>query len=449
MKRLLLLAVLIVTVLAAVTMMAAGCEKTDEMLYVMNWYEYIDEDLLGEFEEYYYEKTGKTISVVYITQDTNEIMITQTINADSAASGGKMNLDLVCPSEYAIQKLLTLDLIQPLGEKKEELWNGIQPLFTTEIQKTFSDLEINGQRVDLTDYFVPYMMGTLGIMYNTDKVTEKDLEEGWGLLWNSGNNPELKGKIYMKDSIRDAYVAAVMRLKETGELPVGYENMTAQQLINNSDDQLIAAVEEVLKAQKEQVMGYSVDFDKDEMKAGRAYVDLAWSGDAAYTIEEAAEEGVNLDYFVPESGSNIWFDGWVVTKKAQNPEAAIMFVEYLNQPVNAVRNMMAIGYSSAVEPEILRADEEAMEVLAENEYDEEEFFSNQVMYYTGTADLGVMKDFGNKESSLVNMWERVKAQDNDPTVLIFIIVIVVVAVLVAVALIIVFKNKKSTRRKVN
>ena len=90
-----------------------------------------------------------------------------------------------------------------------------------------------------------------------------------------------------------------------------------------------------------------------------------------------------------------------------------------------------------------------MEVLAENEYDEEEFFSNQVMYYTGTADLGVMKDFGNKESSLVNMWERVKAQDNDPTVLIFIIVIVVVAVLVAVALIIVFKNKKSTRRKVN
>ena len=153
MKRSLLLAVLIVTVLAAVTMMAAGCEKTDEMLYVMNWYEYIDEDLLGEFEEYYYEKTGKTISVVYITQDTNEIMITQTINADSAASGGKMNLDLVCPSEYAIQKLLTLDLIQPLGEKKEELWNGIQPLFTTEIQKTFSDLVINGQRVDLTDYF--------------------------------------------------------------------------------------------------------------------------------------------------------------------------------------------------------------------------------------------------------------------------------------------------------
>lgn len=411
-----------------------------EKLYIMNWYDYIDENLLDEFEVYYKEQTGKDLEVEYNKQDTNEIMITQ-------ASVANANIDLICPSEYAIQKLLTMDLIQPIGDEKEELWENVQPLFTTEINRTFSNLEINGTKVDLTDYFVPYMMGTLGILYNADIVTEADLNEGWGLLWNSANNPNLNKKIYMKDSIRDAYVAAVMRLKELERLPEGYEALTVQQLINNSDVALIDAAEKILKEQKSAVMGYSVDFDKDEMKAGRAYVDLAWSGDAVYIIEEAAENNVNLAYFVPEIGSNIWFDGWVLAKNSQNPTAAKMFMAFMNIPKNAIRNMLAIGYTSSVDPSVLQENDACLEILEENEINVEDFFANSVQYYDGSAELGVMKDFGNKESDLVNMWERVK---NTGSLLVVYIIIGVIVVIVAVVAVVYVTNKnKKVRRKVN
>ena len=159
--------------------------------------------------------------------------------------------------------------------------------------------------------------------------------------------------------------------------------------------------------QSDALKGYEVDFGKAQMTSNRAYVDLAWSGDALW----AMEDGENLDYFVPEIGGNIWFDGWVMLKDAQNVKAAYMFIDYVCRPDIAMRNAMAIGYTSAVDKDVFMASEEALAILEENEYDAEEFFGDERRYpdIKSNANLGVMKDFGERNASTIEMWERVKS----------------------------------------
>lgn len=416
-------------------------------LNIVNWADYMDEELVETnfkaFVDFYKERTGKDIKVNYRTYDTNEAMLTQVMNSSS--------IDMLAPSEYAIQKLLEADKLQKIGtaEENEALWNDIEPLFVETIDETFGDMTVGGEKVNMRDYFVPYMWGTLGILYNTEVVTENDLKEGWGVLWNKAGNQNLVGKIYMKDSVRDIYVAAVMYLKENDRLPEGFKDKTVVELINSTDKALIDAAEDVLTEQKAQKVLYSVDFDKEEVIAGNAYLDLAWSGDAVYAIEEAAKSGRKLGYYVPESGSNIWFDGWVITKNAPNAEAAKLFIEYMNKPEVAVKNMISIGYTSGIKKEILSSSEEVRSILSDNEYDPDEFFADEVRYFNGTMPMGVMKDFGDSESQLFSMLERVKSHGNSLLTLILVVLGVVAVVAIVIGVVASSKNKSASRRKIS
>ncbi|MBR2479937.1 MAG: extracellular solute-binding protein [Clostridia bacterium] len=409
MKR--ILSLCLVTLLALGVMLSgiAGCsfaEEPEETLIIYNWGDYIDEDIEEEFEAYYLEATGKRLDIVYSTFETNEIMLTTVEKGEEA-------IDLVCPSEYAIQKLMEGGYLQKIDSTKIATYNNVDSAIYDKVAEVFTGINVPGvgQNESMVDYFVPYMWGTLGILYNADVVTEADLAEGYGLLWNSANNPELEGKILMKDSIRDSYVAAVMRLKELDRLPLGYETLTVQELINTVDETLMQAVEEVLLEQSEALKGYEVDFGKAQMTSNRAYVDLAWSGDALW----AMEDGENLDYFVPEIGGNIWFDGWAILKDAQNVKAAYMFIEYLCRPEIAIRNAMAIGYTSGLDKNAMLASEETLAIVEENEYDVEEYFSDELRYpdIASATALGVMKDFGERNSATIEMWERVKSSKQD------------------------------------
>ncbi len=409
MKR--ILSLCLVTLLALGVMLSgiAGCsfaEEPEETLIIYNWGDYIDEDIEEEFEAYYLEATGKRLDIVYSTFETNEIMLTTVEKGEEA-------IDLVCPSEYAIQKLMEGGYLQKIDSTKIATYNNVDSAIYDKVAEVFTGINVPGvgQNESMVDYFVPYMWGTLGILYNADVVTEADLAEGYGLLWNSANNPELEGKILMKDSIRDSYVAAVMRLKELDRLPLGYETLTVQELINTVDETLMQAVEEVLLEQSEALKGYEVDFGKAQMTSNRAYVDLAWSGDALW----AMEDGENLDYFVPEIGGNIWFDGWAILKNAQNVKAAYMFIEYLCRPEIAIRNAMAIGYTSGLDKNAMLASEETLAIVEENEYDVEEYFSDELRYpdIASATVLGVMKDFGERNSATIEMWERVKSSKQD------------------------------------
>lgn len=414
-------------------------EAADNTLVIYNWGDYIDESVTEEFEAYYLATTGHSVEVIYSTFDTNESMLT-------ILEQGKESIDLVCPSEYAIQRLMQRGLIQKLDKSKLTNLANVDERIYDKVNSVFTGISVpgTGESESMSDYFIPYMWGTLGILYNTAYVTEADIAAGYGILWNAANNPALDGKILMKDSIRDAYVAAVLYMKETGKLPSGYENLSVEALINTLDDTLLEAAEKVFKDQKDVLAGYEVDDGKTAMQQGTAYVDLAWSGDALYVMDEV--EG--LDYFVPKIGGNIWFDGWVIPKNAQNVDIAYMFLDYLCRPDVAMKNTMYIGYTSAVSPKAFQADSTAMAILADNEYTAEEFFGDTIRYPDmSDAGLGVMKDFGDRNADAIAMWVRVKSPDAaDLMWILWVVLAVVGAAAIGVGIYFIVRKKGSVRK---
>lgn len=438
----LLLAILMLA--ASLALFAACGDSYDEEITVYNWEDYIysKTELQNDFNEYYKVKTGKTVKVNYSTFDTNETMLTNIINGAV--------VDVIAPSEYAIEKLLQHDLLEKIDKTKVSTISNVNSAIYEAVREVFGTFTTDGgETVDITDYFVPYMWGTLGILYNADVVTEADLAKGWGLLWNENGNEALNGKIFMKDSIRDSYCAAVMYLKEYNLLPDAHKNKSVQELINTNDDTMLAAVEELLVRQKDVLKGYEVDFGKQEMISEKGLVDLAWSGDALYAIEEAeaSSSAPALDYFVPEVGGNVWFDGWVIPKNAKNKEAANYFIAFLNEPEIAMSNMLEIGYTSAVDKSVFESSEAALALLEEAEYDAAEFFADERRYPEITESLGVMKDFGARNDVVVAMWERVVSSNTDLTTLWIIIGVVAVLVIAGIAIFLVRRNKNRRVKK--
>ena len=357
-----------------------------DKLVIYNWEDYIDDGLLDDFSEYYSSVTGNTIDITYSTFDTNETMLTQVTKGETA-------VDVICPSEYAIEKLMTAGLVVNQKELMAELRAeypdielfanipNIEQAVLDKIEKTFGEMQIGDGVYNMLDYMVPYMWGTLGLLYNTRVVSEEELEEyGWGLLWNAGNNPELENMILMKDSVRDSYAAVVFYMAKYGLLPDGvsdtygvpYDELDMNQLINCTDTALLEKAESLLVEQRDHISGYEVDFGKDDMINEIVYLDLAWSGDALWAVEESEyyedTDTYQLGYYVPPSGTNLWFDGWVVTRNSRNKLAAMMFVDYMCRLESAARNIGTIGYTSAVDRELLRSDPDATNALLDVEY---------------------------------------------------------------------------------
>lgn len=435
--------ILVLALSLGIVLPLTGCGDDVEKLVIYNWEEYIDETVLDEFAEYYTQKTGKEIEIVYSKFDTNETMLTKVMNGDAS-------IDVMCPSEYAIEKLVKADKIEKLNKDSSlyEYVDNVDNVIYEKVADTFGLFNVQGEERNINDYFVPYMWGTLGILYNAQVVSEEEAREtGWGLLWNEGDNPALHGQIYMKDSIRDAYAAAVLYAKEQGRLPLSYENKTTGELINSTGNDILKVAEAVLREQKSELKGYEVDFGKSDLARGVGYVNLAWSGDALYAIEDLAPvNGIELAYFTPDSGANIWFDGWVVSKDSKNKSAAMEFINYMCKPEVAIKNAIYIGYTSAVDKEILSENDEVINLLSENDYDPIEFFENEARYPVVTdVTFGVMQDFGDKNETLVTMWERVKATGDNVGTLIVAFIVVVAVWLILISIVLIAKKSKKTK----
>lgn len=389
-KRLVLTVLAIVTVCTLAPALAACNTATGgltgggaDTLVIYNWEDYIDVALLDEFEAYYRKVTGRNLSITYSTFDTNETMLTQVMRGETA-------VDVVCPSEYAIERLMRADLladqkelVAEYSEQYPDAFSNLKNVNQTVLDKigeTFGEMEIGGEVRDMSDYMVPYMWGTLGLLYNTRVISEEELEEcGWGMLWNESNNPELENMILMKDSVRDSYAAVVFYMEDNGLLPDGvsetygkpFKELTANELINCTDKALLDAAEKLLTEQRERISGYEVDFGKDDMINEIVYLDLAWSGDALWAIEESEyyedTDTYQLGYYVPEK-SNIWYDGWAILESSDSKLAAMMFIDYMCSPEAGARNIGYIGYTSAVDQETMKYDYDAAQALLDVEY---------------------------------------------------------------------------------
>lgn len=401
MKRL----IYMMTILVVLSGMFLSCgysgEERSHVLKVYNWADYIDEEVLAEFPAWYKEQTGEEIRIIYQVFDINEIMLTK-------IERGHEDFDLICPSEYIIERMLKKDLLLPIdtnfGKTPDYLVN-VSPYIEEQLDK----LSQPGRKT--TDYVVPYMWGTAGILYNKKLVSGEDVQS-WECLWNPAN----RSKILMKDSYRDAYGTAII-YAHAKELAEG--RVTVEQLMNDNSPEAVALAEKYLKMLKPNIAGWEADFGKEMMTKGKTALNLTWSGDAVWAIEEAAAVGVDLDYLVPREGSNIWYDGWAIPKYARNVKAASYFINYLCRPDVALRNMDAIGYVSAVAThEIMEAKiDTTIEETADLSYffgpEAESIRINTVQYPDRevVARCAMIRDFGDKTEQVLEMWSRVKGDN--------------------------------------
>ena len=374
-----------------------GCsEDRSEILKVYNWADYIDEELIGEFEQWYEEQTGESVKIIYQTFDINETML-------SKIELGHEDYDVVCPSDYIIERMLMNDLLLPIDRDF-----GNTPDYTSNVSpyiiEKFNQIEGHGKNAN--DYSVGYMWGTVGLIYNPEFVAAEETAS-WDIL----RDPKYQGKILMKDAFRDVYTSLLIALNKE-KIDAGERDIPS--ITFDASEESISMVEAYLNSFKESVAGWEADFGKEQMTKGLAWINMSWSGDAQWAIDEAAEIGVELEYAIPQTGSTVWFDAWVIPKYAKNIKAARYFINFMCMPENAISNMDYIGYVSTI------GGEEVLESMT----DSEEFEPIDVSYFFGPeADsvyvnpvmypdskvierCGMMHDCGTED--LLRMWSRVK-----------------------------------------
>ena len=431
---------LILTALAAILL--TGCaDERDNILKVYNWADYIDEELLGDFEQWYEEQTGEKVQIIYQTFDINETML-------SKIELGHEDYDVVCPSDYIIERMLKNDLLLPIERDFGETPNYIDNVAPYIIDK-FSQIEGSGK--DANDYSVGYMWGTVGLIYNPKYIPDEEAAS-----WNVLRNPAYKGKVLMKDAFRDVYTALLVALNKD-EIDSGKADLVS--LPFDTSEKSISLVENYLNSFKESIAGWEADFGKEQMTKELAWINLSWSGDAQWAIDEAAEIGMDLRYSIPDEGSVVWFDGWVIPKYAKNIKAARYFINYMCMPENAVRNMDMTGYVSVIGGnEVLEAmsDEEEYDALDASYFfgeDADSVSVNPTMYPDNSTIMrcGMMHD--SDTEALLKMWSRVKGDNASAWT--YILICLVFAGLIAAVIIkytrkryrIKVSRKHKTRRK--
>ena len=413
--------------IAALVVSCNADERRMQILKVYNWGDYIDEELIPEFEAWYEEQTGESVEVIYQTFDINEVMLAKIEN-------GHADFDVVCPSEYIIERMMRGGLLQPIltpefkaeiEERDIDYFDAVSPY----IREQFSLIEAP-EGVEPNDYAVGYMWGTTGILYNKAYVTREEAQS-WALMFDK----RLQDKIFVKDAFRDVYspkllYAKTLEARAAGTL--GPEEMlsldTIHELMYDSSDASIALVERYLKQMKELVAGWEADFGKEMMTQETAWINLMWSGDAVWAIDEAREVGVELGYEVPREGSIVWFDGWVIPKYARNLRAARYFIDYMCMPENAIRNMDATGYVRVVATQEVNDALEDLCYAAPEVCDLSYFFvddegnplegseavvADPVLFPDRSIieRSGVMHDSGERTDKMLEMWSRVKGDN--------------------------------------
>ena len=327
-------------------------------LYVYNWGEYIDESVIQDFEA----ETG--IHVVYDLFETNEEMY-------PVIEAGGVAYDVVCPSDYMIQKMVENGLLAEIDFDNIPNIDQIDPEYM-ERSKAF-DPE--------NKYSVPYTWGTVGILYNDKRLEELGVEppDSWMDLWD----PRLSGEILMQDSVRDAFMCALK--------PLGYS-------LNSTDPGELEEAKKLLIQQKPLVQAYVIDQVRDKMLGEEAAVGVIYSGEMLYLQELAEGKDFHLEYVIPQEGTNLWIDSWVIPKNARNKENAEKWIDFLCRPDIAKRNFEYITYATP--------NRGAFELL------DPELQQNKAVFpdWDSLQDAEVYQYLGDEVDSLYNeLWKEVKS----------------------------------------
>lgn len=267
----------------------------DKVLNLFNWGDYIDPSLVKKFER----ETGYHVSIQ--TFDSNESMI------EKIRQGG-ISYDLTMPSEYMVEKMHKMNLIQPIDHRRIKNLGQIDPKFLDQ------DFDRKNR------YSIPYFWGTLGIIYN-DKYVKPEEVQHWENLWS----PKFKNSILMIDSVRDCFAISLIPLNES---------------INTTDEKVLEKAKNKLEQLAPNIKAIVADEIKMYMEQEEGYIAVDWSGEAV----EMMSANPHLHYIVPKEGSNIWIDSFVIPKTAKHYDAIYKFLNFMNRPENAAQNAEYVGY---------------------------------------------------------------------------------------------------------
>lgn len=319
---------------------------------VYNWGEYLDPEAITMFEE----ETG--IDVVYEEYETNEIMYPK-------IQSGAIAYDVVCPSDYMVQRMIENDLLSEINFDNVPNIKYIDSTYMTQSRQFDPE----------NKYSVPYLFGTVGILYNKTMVDEHI--DSWGVLWDE----KYKDSILMQDSVRDAFGVTLKYL--------GYS-------LNSTDLDELEAAKKLLIEQKPLVQAYVVDQVRDKMIGNEAAIGVIYSGEALYT----QVENPDLEYVIPKEGSNLWIDSWVIPKNAKHKENAEKFINFLCLPEIAKMNFDYITYSIP--------NSEGRKLI------EEDWMRNSEIAFPDPEDLKNCETFqflGDENDAIYNqLWREVKSE---------------------------------------
>ena len=348
---------LAVIAMAAASMAAlTGCGSSaggeNGKVIVYNWGEYIDPDTIKMFEE----ETG--IEVIYDEFETNEIMYPK-------VESGAAEYDVVCPSDYMIDKMIQNGLLQELNY--DNIPNAKKNIGAQYYEQA-NDFDPGNK------YAVPYCWGTVGILYNKTMVDEPITS--WAQLWDE----KYADNILMQDSVRDAFMVA--------EKLNGFS-------MNTVDPAELETAKNALIEQKPLVQAYVIDQVRDKMIGGEAAIGVIYSGEAIYT----QRENPDLEYVIPEEGTNVWIDCWCILKDAPNKENAEKFIDFMCRGDIAEKNFEYITYSTP--------NDAARELI------EDEEIKNSTIAFPDLSQYSNLETFvylGEEGDALYNeLWKEVKS----------------------------------------
>ena len=290
-----------------------SCSNSSSDLSIFNVGEYIDESLVQEFENRY------NCTVNYSTFESNEAAITKMKTEQ---------FDIVVPSDYALEQMIVDDMIEEIDWSRLEVCST--DIMTPALLDILNNLKNSENGYDLLKYGVPYFFGRVGILYDENKVDYNDLET-YG--WNVFSLEKYKGLTTYYDSSRDGFMVA--------EKALGYSmNTTNENELNDAFDWILNVKENTNPA-------FKTDELLSEMPSGKYALGLMYSGDAIYCMD-IEDDSVSLNFYVPDTGTNVFVDSLVIQKGAKNKDLAYKFIDFMYEYDNAYTNSVYTAYSSPV-----------------------------------------------------------------------------------------------------
>ena len=289
--------ILLVSFIVSMCAVFTGCSSKTK-LFVYNVGDYIHPDVIEMFE-----KENPDIKVMYEIYDSNEDMYMKVASQSSP-------YDVTFPSDYMLEQMIDEGMLNKINYDNIPNYKNVEE-------------KMHNLSFDPTnEYSVPYMWGTMGILYNKKMVS--DPVDSWDILWNE----KYKGNIYMLNQERDMISIALKKC--------GFS-------MNSDNDNELKIAEDALVSQKPLVKAYCGDEIKDNMINNGAALAVVWSGDAYYCIEQNPD----LAYAIPKEGSNLWFDCMVIPTTSSHQAEAEKFIDFMSRPEIAKLNAEYIGYSTA------------------------------------------------------------------------------------------------------